>query len=207
MHSRAGLAHYVLLKPLCSCRWRNPRIQHVLHGKRLGHFAPAQRQLVLVVTFTGVSRHRSGFGWLLSRGLFRLAQCRARKFLAGEQLALRAGFDFVGLGQQVRSVGQTGKLFAGGCIFSSGSGLALFLRTHALNVALRVQGHLLAKFGNTGLDFRGLLLLFQTFALLCHVGVLALVVEVEVLLAFGHTGRSWLRRRFWCGYWLTHLLV
>ena len=89
---------------------------------------------------------------------------------------MRTGFDLVGLGQQVRSVGQTGKLLAGLGIFGRTGDCSLLLSTHALNVALRVQRHLLAKLGNSGLDLWSLLSLFQTFALLHHVSVLALVV-------------------------------
>ena len=89
---------------------------------------------------------------------------------------MRAGFNFVGLRQQVRCGGQCRELFAGGCVFGCRGGSQLFFSTHALDVALRVQGHLLAKLGNSGLNLWGLWLLLEAFALLRHVSVLALEV-------------------------------
>jgi hypothetical protein len=114
-----------------------------------------------------------------------------------EQLTLRAGFDFIRLGQQVRGVGQCWELFAGPGVFGGCGFGQLLLGADALNVTLGEELHLPGQLRHACFDLWGLGLLTQALALRGHVGVLTLEVKAKVLLPFGYGRGRWLLGGFW----------
>jgi hypothetical protein len=178
-----GFADDVVLKPLAhaNAQW-NTRIADVLHGQCTGR----GRDLQLAVGLSAFAHGPQGELVLQGCFFFTPAQgglwgggpgrgCSAEVF-AGEQLALSAGLDVIGLIHQVRGLGQRRKSCAGVRIRLRTGRSGFAFRPHALDVALGIQRHLFGQLSDAGLDFGGLRLLLESLAFLRHVGVLALEI-------------------------------